>query len=192
MKTMLICSRGCSSTTRNIVKDLNRLLITHKENKYDQKNNFFDLKELMDINDCESTIYFESTKRAASVWIANEKGPSIKFSVYNLFTIKDLSIVTNCQKNAGHKLIFDLNFDTDENLKMVKTLFSKTFIESEVFDRVLAFYYYDNKIWMRVYAIANGVEEIGPRIVMEIDKILGGFFNGELVYKKKEEEVDNL
>lgn len=180
---MLIHSRGTSATTRNILKDLSKLLISYKENKYDQKDNLQDLRELMDINDCTSVIYFETTKRTEYVWIATEKGPSIKFNVYNLFTMRDLAFPTNCQKNAGHKLMFDTNFDNGD-LLIVKQLFKDVFVESEVFDRIVAFFYYDEKIWMRVYGIGEEINEIGPRIVFEMDKVLENCFSGKVVYRR--------
>ncbi|KAM0688686.1 hypothetical protein COBT_000040 [Conglomerata obtusa] len=188
---MLILSRGCSAQSKNILKDLNKLVPSTLEHKHDQKNSFTTLVELMEMNECNSTIYIETTKRVQYAWIAHENGPSVRFKSYNQFTMQELSFPVNCSKLAGHRLFFDTQFGSGE-LNVVKNLFTAVFGESEVFDRVLAFFYVDGKVWMRVYAIEDGLKEIGPRIVLEIDKILEGCFKGKILYKKGEKEAVEL
>lgn len=178
---MLILSRGSTAQSKNILKDFNKLLPSILEHKHDQKNKLSGLIDLMDMNDCESVFYIETTKRVQYVWIGHINGPSIRFKTYNQFTMQDLSFPVNCSTNAGHKLIFDKSFDND-NLKIVQDLFRKVFCENEVFDRVITFFYLDNKIWMRVYAIKEeGLNEIGPRMVLEVDKILEECLKGKKI-----------
>lgn len=196
MTTMLILSRGSSGKTKNMLKDLHKLIPSVRESKYDQKNTFNDLRELMSMNECTSTIYFESTKRNDYTWIASEEGPSIRFHTYNLFTMQDLSFVTNFYKECGVKIFFDEHFEKNDNLVIVKNLFKKVFVESEVFDRIVGFYYLDKKIWVRFYGIKDGIQEIGPRIVLEVNKIFEKCFNGNVLFNsedkenKKEEEIE--
>lgn len=187
MSTLLILSRGCSARMKNILKDLERILVSVRENKYDQKNKFSDLRELMSMNDCPSIIYFESTKRIQYTWIGHEDGPSIRFITYNLFTMQDLSFPVNCLKECGHKLLFDKSFEEKEELVIVKNLFKSVFVEKDVYDRLICFYNADNKIWMRVYVLEeNELMEMGPRIVLEIDKILENCFSGKIIFKNNE------
>lgn len=181
---MLISSRGVNATTCNMIKELERILISVRESKHDRKDSLHDIVELMDMNDCTNAIYFETTKRIEYIWIMGIHGPSIRFIAYNLFTMKNLRFPINCEKNAGHKLFFDENFNNG-NLEIVKNLFMQTFKESEVFDRLICFYYLDNKIWMRLYVIENEVlKEMGPRMVVEVDKILEGSFDGKVLFKR--------
>lgn len=187
MTTMLICSRGVNAVTNNMLKDLERLLPSVRESKHDQKDALHDITELMDMNECTSAIYFETTKRTAYVWVTAAGGPSVRFLVYNIFTMRDLAFPVNCEKSAGHRLVFDASFAGDSSLTLVKDLFAATFGESEVFDRVLCFFYLDGKIWMRIYVIdaVSGLLEMGPRIVLEIDKILEGPFSGNVLFKRE-------
>ncbi|KAM0676090.1 hypothetical protein GVAV_000052 [Gurleya vavrai] len=186
---MLILSRGCSAQAKNILKDINKLVPSQIEHKHDQKNNLSTLVELMDMNDCNSIFYIETTKRVQYYWIAHLNGPSVRFKTFYSFTMQELCFPVNCSKSAGHKLFFDKNFDNNE-LSIVKNLFTTVFPESEVFDRIFAFYYIDDKIWLRIYVIEDGLKEIGPRIVMEVDKIMEGCFKGNNIYRR-EEIVEN-
>jgi ribosome biogenesis protein BRX1 len=186
---MLTLSRGSSSLTRNVLKDMNKLIPAIKEGKYDTKNRLDDLRELMDLNDCVSTLYFETTKRRLSTWISHKDGPSIRFKTYNMFTMRDLSFPVNAFAECGHVLLFSKEFDTDDNLKIVKDLIKKVFIEGDVVDRAMCFHYFDNKIWMRVYGISGDeLNEMGPRIVWEVDKIIEGCFSGKLIHKGEKED----
>ncbi|KAM0676875.1 hypothetical protein BDAP_002595 [Binucleata daphniae] len=174
-----------------MLKDINKVVPSVLEHKHDQKNKLVGLLELMDMNDCTSIFYIETTKRVHYLWIGHINGPSIRFKTYNQFTMQELSFPVNCSKNAGHKLIFDKNFDNQ--LKLVKDVFSAVFVESEVFDRVITFFYVDNKIWMRIYAIKeDGLKEIGPRMVLEVDKVLEGCLQGKKVFQKENEVQEHI
>ncbi|EJW05060.1 hypothetical protein EDEG_00841 [Edhazardia aedis USNM 41457] len=55
---------------------------------------------------------------------------------------------------------------------------------SNGFDKIISFFYLDNKIWMRVYVLDSEVKEIGPRLVLDVEKIFDGCFNGKMLYDK--------
>lgn len=195
MTVLILSSRGSTALTRYLIKDITKFIKCEEETKYDIKQNIRSLNDLIDLHKCSSIIYFETTKRNERVWIGLRNGVSIKFNVYNLFTIKSLKFAVNCFKNCGHLLFFSEEFDKIDYLITVKKVFSEVFkTDATMYDRTLCFYWVDNKIWIRNYVIENdNLNELGPRIVLEVDKILEKCFSGSVLYSRKvEQELEDF
>lgn len=190
MTVLILSSRGSSSQTRYLIKDICKFLKCEEETKYDIKQNIRSLVDLIDLHKCKSIIYFETTKRNEKLWIGLRDGVSIKFNVFNLFTMKNLKFAINCYKDCGHILMFSTEFDHLDHLITVKKVFTEVFASNEVKDRALCFYWVDEKIWVRNYVIdGNDMKEIGPRMVLEVEKILENCFSGSVLYSRKVEDA---
>ncbi|KAF7684492.1 Ribosome biogenesis protein brx1 [Astathelohania contejeani] len=191
MTTMLIISRGSSASTKYIMKDLSRLIPSFRESKFDNKNMLSEMSELMDMNECEHVIYFETTKRAHHVWISSANGPTMRFNAFNMFSMGELRFLANSRKDGGHVLLFTKDFEEIDELKVTKKLFQGVFGNPKEADRALCFFYLDEKIWIRNYVIEDGeLKEMGPRMVLELDRIYEGCFNGSLKYKRIKEKEE--
>ncbi|KKO76274.1 ribosome biogenesis [Vairimorpha ceranae] len=192
MTVLILSSRGSSSQTRYLIKDICKFIKCEEESKYDIKQNIRALVDLVDLHKCESIIYFETTKRNERVWFGLRHGISIKFNVLNLYTMKNLKFAVNCFKDCGHVLMFSEDFDKIDFLVSIKKVFTEVFKSNEIKDRALCFYWLDDKIWIRNYVIdGNDMKEIGPRLVLEVDKILENCFSGSVLYSKKVEDARN-
>jgi len=122
-------------------------------------------------------------------------------------------------KGSRPILTFDDSFDQLDELKLVKDLFVDLFgtprghPKSKPFvDRVMGFYYLDNKIWVRNYQIldedpSNSKElaeakknigantsliEIGPRFVLDPIRIFAGSLGGQTLFQNKHFMSPNL
>ncbi|WUR03901.1 ribosome biogenesis protein BRX1 [Vairimorpha necatrix] len=190
MTVLILSSRGSSAQTRYLVKDICKFIKCEEESKYDIKQNIRSLVDLMDLHTCKSIIYFETTKRNQRVWFGLRNGISIKFNVLNIYTMRNLKFAVNCFKDCGHILMFTEEFDKIDYLISIKKVFSEIFDSNEVKDRALCFYWVDEKIWIRNYVIEDkDMKEIGPRMVLEVEKILEECFSGPVMYSRKVEEA---
>lgn len=188
MTVLILSSRGANSNTRYMIKDICKFIKCEEEMKYDIKSDLRGLVDLMDLHTTKSIIYFETTKRNESLWVSHREGPSIKFNVFNIYTMGSLKFPVNCFKDCGHVLLFSSEFDEVDHLKTVKNLFTEVFQSNEIKERALCFFYLDDKIWIRNYVISDKeLLEIGPRMVLEVSTILKGCFSGEVLYSKKVE-----
>jgi len=126
----------------------------------------------------------------------------------------ELHFTGNCLKGSRPILSFDGAFDAQPHLKVMKELFIQSFgvppqaRKSKPFiDHVMNFTVLDNKVWIRVYQIAEADEaaaegdkstgrkggetqlklvEIGPRFVLTPIVILESSFGGPVIFENKE------
>lgn len=187
MAAMILATKCASESVKMLMKDISNMTKTCTETCFDIKKNITVLGSYMDINECDCTIFFESTKRAERLWLATEK-LSLRFTLHSLQSIYELSSEVNYHKNAGHVLCFTKDFEEDEALRQVKSMFEKTFVPAAgaAVERALCFYHADGIIYMRNYII-DGMAEVGPRMEMELDKILEGCFKGATLYNRNNE-----
>ena len=129
-------------------------------------------------------------------------------------TMDELHFTGNCLKGSRPILSFDGAFDAQPHLKVMKELFIQSFgvppqaRKSKPFiDHVMNFTVLDNKVWIRVYQIAEADEtaaegdkstgrkggetqlklvEIGPRFVLTPIVILESSFGGPVIFENKE------
>lgn len=107
------------------MKDIKDLLPHAKgDSKLDQQKSLNVLNEIAEMKNCTKVMYFESRKRKDTyLWMSNvEKGPSIKFLVHNVHTMKELKMSGNCLRASRPVLSFDDAFDKKPQLKLIKAV----------------------------------------------------------------------
>lgn len=191
MSSMLIANRGVSDRIKGVKKDISRMMKVVEESQFDLKERLTLLSSYMDVNECDTTIFFEGTKRMERLWIASEKR-SIRFTILDAVSTYELCSPVNYHKHAGHVLLFSEDFAMNEQLSEVKKMLTAVFAvdDSLPVERALCFYYVDGRICIRNY-VCDGVQEVGPRLDLELDKILDGCFKGEVLYNRRNNKLDN-
>ena len=99
------------------------------------------------------------------IWFSKSpNGPAVKFLAKHVTTADELKLTGNCLKYSRPLLSFDGAFaDADRPyLGLIKEMLSGAFNtpknhpKSKPFiDHVLAFSYYENKVWIRNYQVLN-------------------------------------
>jgi len=205
-RVLVFCSRGASFRDRHLMADLKSLLPHSKgESKFDKREKTSAINEICEMENCSKCLYFENRKRRdLYLWISNiNGGPSAKFLVHNVHTMGELKLTGNCLKGSRPILSFDRRFGEEPHLELLQELLTQTFgtpayhPKSQPFtDHVIAFSIEDGKIWFRNYQIldeASGkLEEVGPRLVLEIVKIFDGSFGGPVLYENANYTSPNL
>lgn len=203
MRTLVFSTRGVSSRERHLIKDI-RALLPHskKENKLDEKHEYRDhVKELCLASRCDTTVFFENRKRKdLYMWLACAPyGPSVRFQMTNVHTMRELKLAGNCIKGSRPLLHFDKVFETEAHLRPIKALFNRVFgtpryhaLSKPFVDHIFCFFWFDNRIWFRNYQIvdqeisAREVErsllEIGPRFVLNPIRLFAGCLGGKTVW----------
>jgi len=150
------------------------------------------INEICEIKGCTSAIIFEARRRGDMyMWITKTpSGPSIKFQVLNVHTMKELKFTGNCLKGSRPIVSFDETFDSTPHYRLMKEVFKHVFPtpnyhpKSKPFiDHCINFYIHDGRIWFRNYQITGeqaeettALVEIGPHFVLNPIKILSGSF----------------
>ncbi|CAG9530138.1 unnamed protein product [Cercopithifilaria johnstoni] len=195
-RVLVFCSRGASYRMRHLMKDfLNLMPHSKSDNKLDKKKSLVLINEIAEIANCTKCLYFENRKHTdLYLWISNTTyGPSVKFLVHNVHTMDEVRMSGNCLKGSRPVLSFDSTFDSQAHFSLIKQLLLQTFStpyhhpRSKPFiDHVFTFSITaDAKIWFRNFQIIDGtfeLQEIGPRMVLEIIRIFDGSFEGSVLY----------
>uniref|UniRef100_A0AAF5RXL5 Ribosome biogenesis protein BRX1 homolog n=1 Tax=Wuchereria bancrofti TaxID=6293 RepID=A0AAF5RXL5_WUCBA len=195
-RVLIFCARGASSRMRHLMKDfLNLMPHSKSDNKLDKKNSLVLINEIAEIANCTKCLYFENRKHTdLYLWISNTThGPSVKFLVHNVHTMDEMRMSGNCLKGSRPVLSFDSTFDSQPHFSLIKQLLMQTFStpyhhpRSKPFiDHVFTFSITaDGKIWFRNFQIVDEMlelQEIGPRMVLEIIRIFDGSFEGSVLY----------
>merc|ERR1712128_250737 len=191
-RTLVIGSRGLDYRSRHFMEDLRRMMAHAKaDTKMEKKNERGLLREMAEMKKCSKVLYFEGRKKMdlfLTVADVNE-GPTIRFNVEGLSTMGELKFNGNALKTSRPLLSFDAQFDEEPHWAVVKELFTQTFV-----DHVLQFSLHDGRVWMRNYQIilegenkvkedkfAPELVEIGPRIVLNLQRIQEGPFSGAAI-----------
>uniref|UniRef100_A0A0N5AD32 Ribosome biogenesis protein BRX1 homolog n=1 Tax=Syphacia muris TaxID=451379 RepID=A0A0N5AD32_9BILA len=195
-RVLIFCSRGVPYRIRHLMNDLKSLMPHSKsENKMDKNSSLKVINEIAEIANCSKCIYLECRKRMdVYCWISDVvHGPSVKFLVHNIHTMDELRMSGNCLKASRPVLSFDSAFDEKPHYALIKELIKQTFAtpnnhpKSQPFiDHVFSFSLTsDGKIWFRNFQIVDEnleLQEIGPRLVLEIIRIFEGSFEGTVLY----------
>ncbi|KAF4686686.1 Ribosome bioproteinsis protein BRX1 [Perkinsus olseni] len=201
-------SRGITSRYRHLLEDVKRLCVHSKsEPKFEKKQRLQDLKEICELKSCNNCMYLECRKSEyCYLWMGcMPNGPTAKFQIHNVHTLGEMKLTGNCLHGSRPLLHFDAAFDDNTNspqLALYKQMFIKMFgvprnhpKSKPFYDHVMAFYWLDNKIWIRHYQISpEGAEnmnnpdkqtltEIGPRMVLQPIIVLSGSFSGDVIYR---------
>uniref|UniRef100_A0A0M3HQK3 Ribosome biogenesis protein BRX1 homolog n=2 Tax=Ascaris TaxID=6251 RepID=A0A0M3HQK3_ASCLU len=205
-RVLVFCSRGSSFRVRHLMTDLKRLMPHSRgESKLDKQTNLHIINEIAEMANCTKCLYFENRKQKdLYLWMSNiVNGPSMKFLVHNVHTMDELRMSGNCLKASRPILSFDAKFDTQPYLALIKCLIAQTFAtpyhhpRSQPFiDHVFSFSLTpDNKIWFRNFQIVDEsfqLQEIGPRMVLELVRIFEGSFEGAVLYDNPDYVGPNL
>jgi len=154
-----------------------------------KKENFGDIEEL--IGNKNSTVLIARYNKKRSIpeisLKYNRKNQAIKLSVLNAIHYSSRIFFGNSDRWSRPLFIFDNFFEKRPELKTFKVLIL-SFLNSKItdlkiapfYDHVIAFYYINSKIILRVYQISkkkksNGIQngfsliEIGPRLKIRVD-----------------------
>ncbi|KAG7175808.1 ribosome biogenesis protein BRX1 homolog [Homarus americanus] len=194
-RVLVFGSRGLMAQDRHLMEDLRSLMPHSKsEAKKERKDDLRAINEIAEMRNCNKCIYFENKKKKdLYMWISNvPRGPSVKFLMLNVHTMKELKMVGNCLKGSRPFLSFDPNFD-EPHWSVMKELFVQAFgtpnnhPKSQPFhDHVFMFSVLDNKIWFRNYEILGmdgKLSEIGPRFVLDPIKVFDSSFGGVTLWE---------
>ncbi|EEC46942.1 predicted protein [Phaeodactylum tricornutum CCAP 1055/1] len=219
-RCLTLCSRGVTARYRHLLEDLRTLMPHHKkESKLDPGEDGVGqaVSDICEMRSCNTTMFLECRKRQdAYMWLGRvggqSPGPSVRFHVTNIHTMDELRLTGNCMKGSRPIMTFDESFGRVDHLKLLKELFIDTFgtprghPKSKPFvDRVMAFCYADNRIWVRNYQVieeqpsnakeahqikknsgreeATSMVEIGPRFVLNPIRIFRGSFGGQTLFQ---------
>jgi len=163
-RCLVLCSRGVTARYRHLLEDLRTLMPHHKkESKLDPGNEGIGraISDIAEMRGCNTVLFLECRKRQdAYMWMGRVGGGpacvSVRFHVANIHTMDELRLTGNCMKNSRPILTFDESFGRVDHLKLLKELFVSVFgtprghPKSKPFvDRVMAFYYADNRVSAR-------------------------------------------
>lgn len=189
------------------MEDLLKLLPhAKKEPKLDTKQELHNATEIAELRSCDTILLFESRKKQdLYLWIAKSPfGPSIKFHVANLHTMKELSFPGNNLMFSRALLTFDAEFEKSPMLQLIKELLNQAFCApaghrktKPFIDHVISFSIVDGRIWFRHYQIVDAalndkvidkstestLVEIGPRFVLSPIKCFSDAFKGGVLWE---------
>ncbi|GMS89111.1 hypothetical protein PENTCL1PPCAC_11286, partial [Pristionchus entomophagus] len=196
-RTLVFCSRGADFRARHLMNDMKAMMPHAKgESKMDKSAPMNQIAEIALMKNCTKTIYFETRKhKDLYMWLGNiSDGPTIKFLVNDVHTMKELKMTGNVLKGSRPVLSFDSTFDKEPHYALIKQVLTQTFStpnhhpRSQPFiDHVFTFSITPNhRIYFRNFQIVDDtleLQEVGPRFVLHVDKIFGGAFEGEVLYE---------
>ena len=160
-RCLVLCSRGVTARYRHLLEDIRTLLPHHKKDaklepgKGQTGGIGRAVNEIAEMKSCNSVLFLECRKRAdCYMWLGHTPhGPSAKLHISNIHTMDELRLTGNCMKGSRPVLSFDESFNRVPHLKLLKALLIDVFgtprghPKSKPFvDRVMAFYYADNKV----------------------------------------------
>ena len=172
-RCLVLCLRGATARYRHLLEDIRTLLPHHKkESKLDPGKSGVGraVNDIAQIRSCNTVLFLECRKHQdAYLWlgrVGENAGPSARFHLTNVHTMDELRLTGNCMKGSRPVLTFDESFGRIGHLKLLKELFVDVFgtprghPSSKPFvDRVMAFYYVDNKVgflccyWISLFLI---------------------------------------
>ncbi|EAL63475.1 brix domain-containing protein [Dictyostelium discoideum AX4] len=198
-RVLFTSTRGIGSKYRHLMADLISLIPhSKKEDKIDDRKTLSLINETCEMKSCNYAILFDVRKGTdCFLWMAKTPlGPTVKFHITNVHTLDELQMTGNCLKGSRPFLHFDKSFDSEVHLQLIKELITQIYstpkghVKSKpFFDHVFSFFYQDGRIWFRNYQISDQefkkdslLTEIGPRMIMHIDKIFSDGFGGSVLY----------
>ena len=197
-KVLVLCSRGVTSTFRDLAENVLKLLPHgYKDPKFNKREPLTAITEIAQLAGCRYVLYFEARKRQdLYLWAAGTAGPSAKFLVQQIKPMEALWLTGNCLLGSRPLLSFDGSFDQSPHMRLLKQLLATIFQapkghpRSKPFhDHVLAFAFCQGRVVLRHYQVVpptktseDGLVEIGPRLALVPIKFFGGAFGGATLY----------
>ncbi|XP_046652129.1 ribosome biogenesis protein BRX1 homolog [Daphnia pulicaria] len=195
-RVLVFAARGITQRDRHLMVDLRDMMPHSKtESKFERKDPLFVINEICEMKNCSKCIFFEGRKKQdLFLWLADvPKGPSAKFYIENVHTMKELKMTGNCLKGTRPLLSFDSSFDTHPHWSLLKELMTQIFSTPKnhpksqpFFDHVFTFTIIEKRIWFRNFQILEEdgqLAEIGPRFVLNPIKVFDGSFGGETIWE---------
>nr|CAG4651045.1 EOG090X07MB [Simocephalus serrulatus] len=195
-RVLVFAARGITQRDRHLMVDLRDMMPQSKtESKFERKDPLFVINEICEMKNCNKCIFFEGRKKQdLFLWLADvPKGPSAKFYIENVHTMKELKMTGNCLKGTRPLLSFDSSFDSQPYWSLLKELVTQIFStprnhpkSQPFFDHVFTFTIIENRIWFRNFQILEEdgqLAEIGPRFVLNPIKVFEGSFGGETLWE---------
>lgn len=195
-RVLVFAARGITQRDRHLMMDLRDMMPHSKtESKFERKDPLFVINEICEMKNCSKCIFFEGRKKQdLFLWLADvPKGPSAKFYIENVHTMKELKMTGNCLKGTRPLLSFDSTFDTHTHWSLLRELMTQIFSTPKnhpksqpFFDHVFTFTIIENRIWFRNFQILEEdgqLAEIGPRFVLNPIKVFNGSFGGETIWE---------
>ncbi|KYQ92878.1 brix domain-containing protein [Tieghemostelium lacteum] len=198
-RVLFTSTRGIGSKHRHLMTDM-IALVPHskKEDKIDDKSTLTLINETCEMKSCNYAVLFDArNSKDLFLWMVKAPlGPSIKFHVTNVHTLDELQMTGNSLKGSRPFLHFDKSFDSQPHLQLTKELITQIYstpkghVKSKpFFDHIFSFFYQDGRIWFRNYQISDQefkkeplLTEIGPRMILNLDKIFSAGFGGHVLY----------
>lgn len=206
-KILVLTTRGVTTRFRHLLEDF-LVLLPHakKESKLDTKRSLEVSTEVAELRNCDSVLLFESRKRQdLYLWLAKcPFGPTIKFHVANIHTMRELSFPGNNLMYSRPLIAFDPQFDQSPVLRVIRELLNQLFSApaghrrtKPFIDHIITFTLIDGRIWFRHYQIVDAalnekavdksvkstLVEIGPRFVLAPITCLSGAFSGSVLWE---------
>jgi ribosome biogenesis protein BRX1 len=202
-RVLVLTSRGVTTTFRELMEDLLKLLPhAKKDSKFDKREALTNITEIAELAGCRLCLYFEARKmKDLYLWAAaTEGGPSAKFLVQQIKGMGDLRLTGNCLLGSRAILSFDGAFDEAPHLQLLKRLFTAIFAipkghaRSKPFhDHVMQFAWLGGRVVVRHYQVVpplnegsrgdgDTLVEIGPRFALTPIRVLDGSFRGATLY----------
>lgn len=204
-RVLVFAARGITQRDRHLMIDLRDMMPHSKtESKFERKDPLFVINEICEMKNCNKCIFFEGRKKKdLFMWLANvPQGPSVKFYVENVHTMKELKMTGNCLKGTRPLLSFDASFDTQPYWSLLKELMTQIFStprnhpkSQPFFDHIFTFTIIENRIWFRNFQILEEdgqLAEIGPRFVLNPIKVFGSSFGGETLWENPNYVTPNM
>lgn len=162
-RVLILSSRGVTYRHRHLLNDLASMMPHgRKDVKFDSKSKMYQLNELAELYNCNNVMFFEARKgKDLYMWLSKvPNGPTVKMHAQNMHTMEELHFTGNCLKGSRPILSFDLAFEQEPHLKVIKELFLHIFGVPQgarkakpFIDHVMAFSVADGKIWVRNYEV---------------------------------------
>ncbi|EGI62813.1 Brix domain-containing protein 2-like protein [Acromyrmex echinatior] len=195
-RVLVFATRGINYRHRHLMEDLKKLMPHHRsECKMERTKSLQVVNEICEMKNCNKAILFEGRmKRDLYMWFANvPTGPSAKFLIENIYTMRELKMTGNCLRGSRPLLSFDEHFTTHAHYNLLKELLTQIFSvpnhhpkSQPFFDHVYTFAVVDNRIWFRNFQILTedgALTEIGPRFVLNPVKIFSGSFGNNTLWE---------
>ncbi|ORD98487.1 BRX1 [Hepatospora eriocheir] len=180
MTFLLTTTKSSDKRTNFLINDLNKIFDCKVEFKVSDRKSLSDVYDYMYLNDCNTAIFFEITKKTNYIWFISGKN-AIKCNLETFTTIFELATLFNGHKEAGYEIYFGKDFDECSFLKDLKNVLKDVFLSKKKLsltgekkynkERIISFLTNDDIIYFRHYLVDN-VSEIGPRIEFSIEKVI--------------------
>ncbi|CAD8194145.1 unnamed protein product [Paramecium octaurelia] len=193
---LIVPTRNLDLQHRHFMLDIMNILPHSKKTnkiKYEQLRQV--IPSLCENHKCNSFIVFHTiSNQLILVFGSYPSGPTVKFSVLNITTIKDLQLAGNFSKKGRVLLQFDQRFNNITKYKLLKEIITLLFNVSQArftdnfIDRIFTFTTEgeaQNRIWFRQFEIfeQKNLREIGPRFGLELISIEEGLAQGNMLYQ---------